>query len=69
MDIIPKPLLPEFGVEAGDSVELKVEATRIVIERVINPLRQAGPRMPRNWLRPGTISPSGLNLATKTMLP
>ena len=38
--IIPKPLLAEFGVEAGDSVELKVEAGRIVIERVINPPRQ-----------------------------
>ena len=38
--IIPKPLLAEFGVEAGDSVELKVEAGRIVIERVINSPRQ-----------------------------
>jgi antitoxin MazE len=38
--IIPKPLLTEFGVEAGDSVELKVEAGRIVIERVINPSRK-----------------------------
>ena len=38
--IIPKPLLAEFGVEAGDSVKLKVEAGRIVIERVINPRRQ-----------------------------
>jgi antitoxin MazE len=38
--IIPKPLLAEFGVEAGDRVELKVEAGRIVIERVINPPRQ-----------------------------
>ena len=38
--IIPKPLLAEFGVEAGDSVELKVEAGRIVIERVTNPPRQ-----------------------------
>ncbi|CAN7649648.1 AbrB/MazE/SpoVT family DNA-binding domain-containing protein [Pararhizobium sp. LjRoot255] len=38
--IIPKPLLTEFGVEAGDSVELKVEAGRIVIERVINPPRK-----------------------------
>lgn len=39
--IIPKPLLAEFGVEAGDSVELKVEAGRIVIERVTNPPRKA----------------------------
>lgn len=38
--IIPKPLLAEFGVEAGDNVELKVEAGRIVTERVINPPRQ-----------------------------
>lgn len=38
--IIPKPLLSEFGVEAGDSVELKIEAGRIVIERVANPPRQ-----------------------------
>lgn len=38
--IIPKPLLAEFGVEAGDSVELKVEAGRIVIERVTNPPRK-----------------------------
>jgi antitoxin MazE len=38
--IIPKPLLTEFGVEAGDSVELKVEAGRIVIERVTNPPRK-----------------------------
>jgi antitoxin MazE len=38
--IIPKPLLSEFGVEAGDSVELRIEAGRIVIERVINPPRQ-----------------------------
>lgn len=38
--IIPKPLLAEFGVEAGDSVELKVEAGRIVIERVTNPPRR-----------------------------
>lgn len=38
--IIPKPLLAEFGVEPGDNVELKVEAGRIVTERVINPPRQ-----------------------------
>ena len=38
--IIPKPLLSQFGVEAGDSVELKVEDGRIVIERVVNPPRQ-----------------------------
>jgi antitoxin MazE len=38
--IIPKPLLAEVGVEAGDSVELRVEAGRIVIERVTNPPRK-----------------------------
>jgi antitoxin MazE len=32
--IIPKPLLSEIGAQAGDSVELKVEAGRIVIERI-----------------------------------
>lgn len=32
--LIPKPLLAEFGAQAGDNVELKVEAGRIVIERV-----------------------------------
>ncbi|KQS83255.1 MULTISPECIES: AbrB/MazE/SpoVT family DNA-binding domain-containing protein [unclassified Rhizobium] len=38
--IIPKPLLAEVGVETGDSVELKVEAGRIVIERVATVPRQ-----------------------------
>ena len=38
--IIPKPLLAEVGVETGDSVELKVEAGRIVIERVTSAPRQ-----------------------------
>lgn len=33
--LIPKPLLYEIGAKAGDSVELKVEAGRIVIERVV----------------------------------
>ncbi|MBV9430926.1 MAG: AbrB/MazE/SpoVT family DNA-binding domain-containing protein [Hyphomicrobiales bacterium] len=31
--IIPKPLLSEIGAKAGDSVELKVEAGRLVIQR------------------------------------
>jgi antitoxin MazE len=31
--LIPKPLLSEIGAKAGDSVELKVEAGRLVIER------------------------------------
>jgi antitoxin MazE len=31
--IIPKPLLSEIRAKAGDSVELKVEAGRLVIER------------------------------------
>lgn len=34
--VIPKPLLSEIGAKAGDSVEIKVEAGRIVIERVVN---------------------------------
>lgn len=38
--IVPKPLLTEFGAEAGDRVELRVEAGRIVIERVISSPRQ-----------------------------
>lgn len=31
--IIPKPLLADLGVRAGDTVDLKVEDGRIVIER------------------------------------
>ena len=30
--LIPQPLLSEIGAKAGDSVELKVEAGRLVIE-------------------------------------
>ena len=37
--IIPKPLLSEIGAKAGDSVELKVEAGRLVIERARTPPR------------------------------
>ena len=66
--IIPKPLLAEFGVEAGDSVELNVEAGQFVIERVFNTPVKAGQMMPRGWPRPATISPNGLNSAMKTML-
>lgn len=40
--LIPKPLLAEFGAQAGDNVELKVEAGRLVIEHVT-----ASPR--RGW--------------------
>jgi antitoxin MazE len=32
--IIPKPLLSEIGAQAGDSVDLRVEDGRIVIERI-----------------------------------
>jgi antitoxin MazE len=32
--IIPKPLLSAIGAKAGDRVELKVEAGRLVIERI-----------------------------------
>jgi antitoxin MazE len=35
--VIPTPLLAEIGAKAGDSVELKVEAGRIVIERANAP--------------------------------
>ena len=31
--IIPRPLLSEIGAKAGDRVELRVEAGRLVIER------------------------------------
>lgn len=37
--LIPKPLLAEIGAKAGDSVELKVEGGRLVIEPVIRPAR------------------------------
>jgi len=37
--IIPKPLLAELGAQAGDSVELRIEDDRIVIERVAAPAR------------------------------
>jgi antitoxin MazE len=38
--IIPKPLLAEFGAQAGDNIELRVEAGKIVIERVDTPPRK-----------------------------
>lgn len=38
--IIPKPLLAELGAQAGDSVELRLEDGRIVIERVAVPIRK-----------------------------
>lgn len=37
--LIPKPLLSEIGAKAGDSVEIKVEGRRIVIEPVVQPAR------------------------------
>ena len=37
--LIPKPLLSEIGAKAGDSVEIKVEGGRIVIEPVVRPAR------------------------------
>ncbi|MBN9436863.1 AbrB/MazE/SpoVT family DNA-binding domain-containing protein [Bosea sp. (in: a-proteobacteria)] len=37
--LIPKPLLSEIGAKAGDSVDLRVEDGRIVIERVARPAR------------------------------
>lgn len=32
--LLPKPLLADAGVAAGDAVEMSVEAGRIVIERI-----------------------------------
>lgn len=66
--IIPKSLSVEFGVEAGDSVELKVEAGRIVIERVINPPRQGWADDAKRLAATGDDIPDGLNSAMKTML-
>jgi antitoxin MazE len=38
--IIPKPLLVELGAQAGDSVNLRFEEGRIVIERAAPPVRK-----------------------------
>lgn len=38
--IIPKPLLAELGAQAGDSVSLRFEDGRIVIERAAPPARK-----------------------------
>jgi antitoxin MazE len=38
--IIPKPLLAELGAQAGDSVNLRAEQGRIVIERAAPPARK-----------------------------
>lgn len=38
--IIPKPLLAELGAQAGDSVNLRFEQGRIVIERAVEPARK-----------------------------
>ena len=40
--IIPKPLLAELGAQAGDSVNLRLEQGRIVIERAPGPARKGG---------------------------
>ncbi len=37
--IIPKPLLAELGAQAGDSVNLRFEQGRIIIERAVPPAR------------------------------
>jgi len=39
--IIPKPLLNEIGIKAGDDVDLRVEGDRLVIE-VLKPHVRAG---------------------------
>jgi antitoxin MazE len=38
--IIPKPLLAEMGAQAGDSVNLRIEEGRIIIERVVDAVRK-----------------------------
>lgn len=38
--IIPKPLLAEIGAEAGDAVEIEVENGRLVVSRVLKPVRE-----------------------------
>ena len=38
--IIPKPLLAELGAQAGDSVDLRVENGKIIIERIAVVARQ-----------------------------
>lgn len=38
--IIPKPLLAQMGARAGDSVNLRIEEGRIVIERIVEPVRK-----------------------------
>ena len=66
--IIPKPLLAEFGVEPGDNVELKVEAGRIVIERVIDPPRQGWADDAKKLSASGQDGPAWLNPAMTKML-
>lgn len=39
--IIPKPMLAEIGIKAGDDVDLRVEGDRLVIE-VLKPCARAG---------------------------
>jgi len=31
--IIPKPFLAELGAEAGDSIEMRIEGSKLIIER------------------------------------
>jgi len=39
--IIPKPMLAEIGIKAGDDVDLRVDGDRLVIE-VLKPHARAG---------------------------
>jgi antitoxin MazE len=38
--LIPKPLLAEIGAQAGDNVDMRVEAGRIVIELIVKNPRE-----------------------------
>jgi len=51
--IIPKPLLAELGAEAGDSVNLRFEQGRIVIERAVPPAREGWARDARRLAAEG----------------
>jgi antitoxin MazE len=38
--VIPKPMLAEIGAEVGDKIDISVENSRIVIEKVVRVPRQ-----------------------------
>ena len=55
--LIPKPLLAEFGAQAGDHVEMRVEDGRLVIEHV------TAPRLGRGCEAPGRAGRRSAGLA------